>query len=117
MTHNATAMPGPLLVAEKARAHLDSVMYGCAPAEHFGYAFKGIPSPADVVVTTCEVCDAHGTGAVLRRIFLDGSSILSLRTHSLFGGPPGFRAAEMCFPFALASPAHIVPKLRRSFND
>ena len=39
---------------------------------------------ADAVITANEVTDRHGTGVILRRIFVDSSNILSIRSTNLY---------------------------------
>ncbi len=62
-----------------------------------------LPSPADVVITPCEVNELHGTGTLLLRMFPDSSSIISLRTSNFYNGTQAFGAAQLCLPLAQAS--------------
>jgi FkbM family methyltransferase len=39
---------------------------------------------ADAIITTNEVCDRHGTGVILRRIFGASSNVLSIRSSRLY---------------------------------
>src|SRR5437016_1711693 len=39
---------------------------------------------ADAIVTTNEVCERHGTGVILRRIFAGAPNILSIRSTRLY---------------------------------
>src|SRR5690349_1207354 len=39
---------------------------------------------ADAIVTTNEVCDRHGTGVILRRIFGASPNVLSIRSSRLY---------------------------------
>ena len=39
---------------------------------------------ADAIITTNEVCDRHGTGVILRRIFGDSQNVLSIRSTKLY---------------------------------
>lgn len=96
----------PLLIAEKARARLQaavlSLQNGCLPAELQGNS-QPIPDPADLIITACEVTEAHGTGTLIRRMFPDWSSIVSLRTHNFYDGMQTFGAAQYCLPLAQGS--------------
>src|SRR5579862_6777366 len=39
---------------------------------------------ADAIITTNEVCDRHGTGVILRRIFGASPNVLSIRSSRLY---------------------------------
>jgi hypothetical protein len=39
---------------------------------------------ADAIITTNEVCDRHGTGVILRRIFGTTPNLLSIRSSRLY---------------------------------
>lgn len=96
----------PLMIAEKARARLR----GMVAAMQSGQAPEGllvhsgdIPDPADLVITACEVNESHGTGTLVRRMFPDWSSIVSVRTHNFYDGDQNFGAAAFCLPLASGS--------------
>lgn len=96
----------PLLIAEKARARLRetvlSMKEGRTPRALQGIS-GDIPDPADLVITACEVNDAHGTGTLIRRMFTDWSSIVSFRTHNFYDETQNFGAANFCLPLAQGS--------------
>ena len=99
-----TAMVGsPLIIAEKARARLQSVVTSLREGRPTNLSSLRLPSPADVVVTPCEVNDLHGTGILVSRIFHDWSSIVSLRTSNFYDVPQVFGAANFCLPLAQVS--------------
>jgi hypothetical protein len=58
---------------------------------------------ADVIITSCEVGPAHGTGTLLLRMFPDSSRIISLRTSNFYDGMQTFGAAQYCLPLAQSS--------------
>jgi hypothetical protein len=96
----------PLMIAEKARARLQSMVASMQKGQtpdglviHSGE----LPDPADLVITACEVNEAHGTGTLVRRMFPDSSSIVSLRTHNFYDGDQNFGAAAFCLPLASGS--------------
>src|SRR5579862_57703 len=51
---------------------------------------------ADAIITTNEVCDRHGTGVILRRIFGNSPNILSIRSSRLYA-EHALGRAELCF--------------------
>jgi hypothetical protein len=87
----------PLVMAEKARARLKSVVSTFGSVAPDGE--KAIlPALVDIVITPCEVNQLHGTGTLLFRLFPDSREILSLRTSSFYGQPQTFGAQNYCFP-------------------
>ncbi|HEX4478575.1 MAG TPA: hypothetical protein VH142_26015 [Polyangiaceae bacterium] len=105
----------PLVIAEKARARLRSVLTAIRDNEgtpQEGAALVTLPDPADLVITACEVNELHGTGTLLLRIFADSSSIISLRTHNFYEGAQRFGAAQLCLPLAQSSGPEISSWLR-----
>lgn len=48
--------------------------------------------PIDLLVTHCEVSERHGTGVLLRRLFLDGPPMASVRALDLYGAEQDFGA-------------------------
>lgn len=96
----------PLLIAEKARARLretvQALKNGQTPKGIQGGS-SDIPDPADLVITACEVNDAHGTGTLIRRMFTDWSSIVSFRTHNFYDETQNFGVANFCLPLAQGS--------------
>ncbi len=93
----------PLLIAEKARARLRSAVNALRDGLPANFNTLRLPSPADVIVTPCEVVDLHGTGILISRIFRDSSSIVSLRTSNFYDVPQTFGAANFCLPLAQVS--------------
>ncbi len=97
----------PLVIAEKARARLQSVLTSLRdgrPEDVQRQAgLNHLPPESDVVITPCEVNELHGTGTLLLRIFPDWSSIVSLRTSNFYNGEQAFGAAQLCLPLAQAS--------------
>jgi hypothetical protein len=93
----------PLLIAEKARTRLQSVIASFREGRPANLHVTRLPNPADIVVTPCEVNELHGTGTLLLRIFRDSSSIVSLRTSNFYDLPQTFGAANFCLPLAQAS--------------
>jgi hypothetical protein len=93
----------PLLIAEKARSRLQSVITSLREGRPANLNVIRLPNPADVVVTPCEVNELHGTGTLLLRIFRDSSSVVSLRTSNFYDLPQTFGAANFCLPLAQAS--------------
>jgi hypothetical protein len=93
----------PLLIAEKARTRLRSVINSLREGQPANLHVTPLPNPADVVVTPCEVNELHGTGTLLLRIFRDSSSVVSLRTSNFYDLPQTFGAANFCLPLAQAS--------------
>jgi len=87
----------PLVMAEKARARLKSVVTSLRDQPEDVKA-TALPNEADVVVTPCEVNQLHGTGTLLFRLFPDFSSIISLRTSNFYDQPSTFAAANFCLP-------------------
>jgi len=63
---------------------------------------------ADVVITSCEVSPAHGTGTLLLRMFPDSSDVISLRTSNFYDGVQAFGAAQYCLPLAHSTPGEIL---------
>src|SRR5579862_978195 len=51
---------------------------------------------ADAIITTNEVCDRHGTGVILRRIFGQAPNVLSIRSTSLYP-EHALGKAQLCF--------------------
>src|ERR1700733_8551174 len=96
----------PLKIAEKARARLQSVLRSVKegrPSEDAGPRISRLPSPADVIITPCEVNELHGTGTLLLRMFPDSSSIISLRTSNFYDGKQAFGGGQLCLPLSQAS--------------
>ncbi|MBV8056915.1 MAG: hypothetical protein JO071_16940 [Deltaproteobacteria bacterium] len=93
----------PLLIAEQARARLRSVVKALHNGLPANFNSLRLPSPADVMVTPCEVVDLHGTGILVSRIFREYSSIISLRTSNFYDVPQTFGAANFCLPLAQMS--------------
>jgi hypothetical protein len=106
----------PLLMAERARARLRTVMNavrdGREPSGQSRAAVPHLPSRSDLVITPCEVNELHGTGVLLLRMFEDSSSIVSLRTSNFYDGVQTFGAAQFCLPLAQASRAEITSWVR-----
>ena len=98
----------PLLIAEKARTRLQSVIASLREGRPANLNVIRLPNPADVVVTPCEVNELHGTGTLLLRIFRDSSSIVSLRTSNFYDLPQNFGAANFCLPLAQASRSEVL---------
>ncbi|MGC2639680.1 MAG: hypothetical protein WA294_21025 [Acidobacteriaceae bacterium] len=96
----------PLMIAEKARERLRSAVAamreGHSP-DNLVIHSGDLPDPADLVITACEVNEAHGTGILVRRMFPDSSSIVSVRTHNFYDGDQKFGAAAFCLPLASGS--------------
>src|ERR1700745_2085690 len=97
----------PLVIAERARARLRSVVTSLRDGRRMKDKAVLLPSSTDVVVTPCEVNELHGTGTLLFRIFGDSSSIVSLRTSNFYDVPQVFGAANFCLPLARLSRAEI----------
>lgn len=93
----------PLLIAEKARARLRLVLSSMQEGRAPNFSALRLPSPADIVVTPCEVVDLHGTGVLVSRMFPDASSIVSLRSSNFYDVPQEFGAANFCLPLIQAS--------------
>jgi hypothetical protein len=93
----------PLLIAEKARSRLQSVIASVREGRSANLVLTPLPNPADIVITPCEVNNLHGTGTLLLRIFKDSSSVVSLRTSNFYDHPQAFGAANFCLPLAQAS--------------
>ncbi|MGA7340236.1 MAG: hypothetical protein WBE72_16290 [Terracidiphilus sp.] len=109
----------PLLIAEKARARLRSTVLSLKE----GRTLEGlqgttgeVPDPADMVITACEVNEAHGTGTLIRRMFTDWSSIVSVRTHNFYDGTQSFGAASFCVPFAQGSRVELASTMQLFMN-
>jgi hypothetical protein len=98
----------PLLIAEKARSRLQSVIASLREGRPANLNVIRLPNPADVVVTPCEVNELHGTGTLLLRIFRDWSSVVSLRTSNFYDLPQTFGAANFCLPLAQASRSEVL---------
>src|ERR1700730_2744475 len=97
----------PLLIAEKARTRLQSVIASLREGRPANLQVTRLPNPADVIVTPCEVNELHGTGTLLLRIFRDSSSLVSLRTSDFYDRPQTFGAANFCLPLAQASRSEV----------
>ena len=97
----------PLLIAEKARSRLQSVITSLREDRPASLHVTPLPNPADVVITPCEVNELHGTGTLLLRIFRDSSSVVSLRTSDFYDRPQTFGAANFCLPLAQASRSEV----------
>lgn len=93
----------PLLIAEKARARLRLVLSSMQEGQAPNFSAFKLPSPADIVVTPCEVVDLHGTGVLVSRMFADSSSIVSLRSTNFYDVPQEFGAANFCLPLIQSS--------------
>ncbi len=104
----------PLLIAEKARARLHSVVNSMRDGRvpEVQVDVPRLPSEADLVVTPCEVNGLHGTGTLLFRIFPDSSSIISMRTGNFYDGTQDFGAAQFCLPMLQASRPEIASWVR-----
>jgi hypothetical protein len=64
---------------------------------------RNTPKEADIVITSCEVSPAHGTGTLLLRMFPNSSDIISLRTSNFYDGTQEFGGAQHCLPLAQSS--------------
>ncbi|TRT70312.1 MULTISPECIES: twitch domain-containing radical SAM protein [Microcystis] len=51
---------------------------------------------ASIVITTCEVNQHHGTGALVKKIVADTANILSIRSVDLYGGEQDLGAIALC---------------------
>jgi hypothetical protein len=106
----------PLLIAERARARLrsvvDSMQNGRAPETGGQVDVTSLPPESDVVTTAAEINEFHGTGTLLFRIFPDASSIISLRTSNFYDGNQTFGAASYCLPLSRASRAEVYSWVR-----
>jgi hypothetical protein len=80
---------------------------GPPPEQKGQNGVRKLPSPADIVITPCEVKETHGTGTLLLRMFRDSSSIVSLRTSDFYDGNQNFGAAQFCLPLAQLSRADV----------
>lgn len=98
----------PLLIAEKARTRLQSVIASLREGRPTNLNVVRLPNPADVVVTPCEVNELHGTGTLLLRIFKDSPSVISLRTSNFYDLPQNFGVANFCLPLAQASRSEVL---------
>jgi hypothetical protein len=109
----------PLLIAEKARARLRSAVLSLKEGREFEGP-KGnsadVPDPADMIITACEVNEAHGTGTLIRRMFTDWSSIVSVRTHNFYDEKQNFGAASFCVPFAHGSRVELSSTIQLYMN-
>lgn len=99
----------PLIIAEQARARLQSVLTSLKDGRNAQPARppSRLPSPADLVITPCEVNEQHGTGTLLLRIFPDSRSLISLRTSNFYDGTQRFGAGQLCLPLAQAAQPEI----------
>jgi hypothetical protein len=106
----------PLLIAERARARLrsvvDSMQSGRAPESNGQVDVTSLPPESDIVTTAAEINEFHGTGTLLFRIFPDASSIISLRTSNFYDGNQTFGAASYCLPLSCASRAEVYSWVR-----
>lgn len=105
----------PLVIAEQARARLQSVLTSMKDGrglEANRPAASRLPSPADLIITPCEVNEQHGTGTLLLRIFPDSRSIISLRTSNFYDGRQSFGGAQLCLPLAQAARPEITSWLK-----
>jgi hypothetical protein len=105
----------PLVIAERARARLQAMLTSMRNGE--GIPLNGpqpshLPTPADLIITPCEVNEQHGTGTLLLRMFPDWQSIISLRTSNFYDGAQAFGAAQLCLPLAQASRPEIASWLK-----
>jgi hypothetical protein len=73
---------------------------------------RDAPKEADVIITSCEVSPAHGTGTLLLRMFPNSSDIISLRTSNFYDGTQQFGGAQYCLPLAQSSGPQIVSWVR-----
>jgi hypothetical protein len=105
----------PLMIAEKAREKLRkavaAMQQGRSP-ENLVVHSGEVPDPADLIVTACEVNEAHGTGTLVRRMFPDWSSIVSIRTHNFYDEDQRFGAAAFCLPLASGSRVEVSSTIR-----
>jgi hypothetical protein len=105
----------PLVIAERARARLQAALTSMRNGESIplsGQQPSQLPTPADLVITPCEVNEQHGTGTLLFRMFPDWDSIISLRTSNFYDGVQAFGAAQLCLPLAQASRPEIASWLK-----
>ncbi len=105
----------PLIIAEQARARLQSVLTSMKEGRDSDFnqqSASRLPSPADLIITPCEVNEQHGTGTLLLRIFPDSRSIISLRTSNFYDGRQSFGAAQLCLPLAQAARPEITSWLK-----
>jgi hypothetical protein len=69
-----------------------------------------------MIITACEVNEAHGTGTLIRRMFTDWSSIVSVRTHNFYDEKQNFGAASFCVPFAHGSHVELAATIQLYMN-
>ena len=102
----------PLVIAEQARARMQAVISKMQQGENVGVSgLVKIPNmlkEADVIITSCEVSPAHGTGTLLLRMFSASSHIISLRTSNFYDGTQEFGGAQFCLPLAQSAPPEIL---------
>jgi hypothetical protein len=68
---------------------------GTLPASGVPSSPRPVAGPIDLLVTHCEVSERHGTGVLLRRLFLGGPPMASVRTLDLYGGEQDFGAPRL----------------------
>jgi hypothetical protein len=97
----------PLVIAEQARARMQAVLAKVKQGQDVGASglvkIHQNPKEADVIITSCEVSPAHGTGTLLLRMFPDSSEVISLRTSNFYDGVQAFGMAQYCLPLARSS--------------
>ncbi len=71
--------------------HLNGHSAGAAPQPHSS-------GPVDLIVTHNEVNRRHGTGVLLKNMFLDSRRLVSVRARNDYGGDHDFGAASFCLP-------------------
>ncbi len=102
----------PLIIAEQARARMQAVLGKLGRGEDISGNGTVAPRPqlreADLIITSCEVTPAHGTGTLLLRIFPDSSEIVSLRSCNFYDGVQSFGSGQYCLPMAHFSWPEIV---------
>jgi hypothetical protein len=106
----------PLVIAEQARARMQAVLGKIKQGENVGASglvkLRNTPKEADIVITSCEVSPAHGTGTLLLRMFPQSSDIISLRTSNFYDGTQEFGGAQHCLPLAQSSLPEITSWLK-----
>jgi hypothetical protein len=97
----------PLVIAEQARARMNAVLDKLKQGKDIGTSglikMRRTLQEADIVITSCEVGPAHGTGTLLLRLFPDSSEIISLRTSNFYDGTQEFGGAQHCLPLTQSS--------------
>lgn len=72
--------------------------------------------PLDLLVTHCEVSERHGTGVLLRRLFLGGAPVATVRSVDLYGGEQDLGVVQVRLEHDRAPWAEVIAGVLRTLG-